>query len=290
LALSEKDSGKKRQIIALASQLNRRELSLQGLVLEQKATDGDYAATITTLDQILRVHPQRKAEFFPLLAEALAQPETTQLFADLLRNPLPWRDAFLTFAVSDPRTLDALTKLRGDIDPDNLAFDQKLIASLVARGSLPQAVSSYRRVNAPDRQERAAPWQAAYPPLDWKLSDVAGLRAQPNKPMTELEFYIDPGNGGVLASKTIPAPASRFTIRMNSEIEPVAQSKDLKLQVSCQGEATPFFEEAFAPGSAVFQIDTKPGCAYVELAIAGRSWTGSSGLSGKFGALEITSK
>ena len=61
------------KIVALASRLNRRELALQGLVLQQKANEGDYAWD----NHYARSNPPRaprtaKAEFFPLLVDCLS--------------------------------------------------------------------------------------------------------------------------------------------------------------------------------------------------------------------------
>jgi hypothetical protein len=287
LALAQTDTNKRNQIVALASRLNRREISLQGLVLQQKVEGGDYAGSIETLDQILRVHPERQAEFFPLLVEALARTETIPAFSDLLRNDLPWRDAFLGFAVKDPRTLENLAQIRKGISPDNLAFDQRLIAGLVAQRDIREAAAIYGLAVASNQKMATVSWQSDYPPFDWKLSDTSGLRARANKKLDTLEFSIEPGNGGILASKLISAPPSPFKIGMRVTNEPSSQIKDLKLQISCWNEASPFFEQAFLSGSSVFEIAGNPGCAYLQVAIAGRAWTGSNALAGNLGPLQL---
>jgi len=290
LAMSEPDPEQRRQIVALASRLNRRELALQGLVLQQKANEGDYAGTITTLDQILRVHPERQAEFFPLLVDALAQKETKQAFSNLLRDDLPWRDAFLGFAVNEPRTLDNLADIREEISLDNLTFDRRLIVGLVAQGNLEKALAVYNLASGPQQGNSASSWKSDYPPFDWELADTAGLRAQADKSLSNLEFSIEPGNGGVLASRLIPAPGSPFQVRISHEVEPLSQTKDLQFRISCMGQAKPFFGDTFSVGESVFQIRNRPDCPYLTIAIAGRAWTGSSALNGKLGTLKISPK
>jgi hypothetical protein len=287
IALAQTDTNKRNQIVTLASRLNRRELSLQGLVLQQKVEGGDYAGSIETVDQILRVHPERQAEFFPLLVDALARTETKPAFSDLLRNDLPWRDAFLGFAVKDPWTLDNLAQIRKEISPDNLAFDQRLIAGLVAQGNIREAATIYELAVATNQKMGTASWQSDYPPFDWKLSDTSGLRARANKSLDTLEFSIEPGNGGILASKLIPAPPAPFKIRIRVAGDPSAQIKDLKLQISCWQQASPFFEGTFVSEASVFNITNNPGCAYLQVAIAGRAWTGSSALGGTLGLMQL---
>jgi hypothetical protein len=279
--MSEPDPEQKRQIVALASGLNRRELALQGLVLQQKSNERDYDGTVTTLDQILRVHPERQAEFFPLLVDALAQRETKQAFSTLLRDDLPWRDAFLKFAVNDPRTLDNLADIREEISLDNLTFDRRLIVGLVAQGNLETALAVYNLASGSQQEDSTSSWKSDYPPFDWELAETAGLRAQADKSLSNLEFSIEPGNGGVLASRLIPAPRSPFQVRINHEVEPLSQTKDLQFRIWCRGQAKPFFEGAFRVGESVFQIGNRPDCRYLTIAIAGRAWTGSSTLSGK---------
>ncbi|MEQ5789347.1 hypothetical protein J3454_15755 [Erythrobacter sp. NFXS35] len=290
LALSEADPQKRRRIVTLASNLNRREISLQALVLQQRAEANDYAATIDTLDQILRVHPERQAEFFSLLVNALTQRETRTAFSNLVRDPLPWRDAFLGFAVGKPEALENLAAIRQDIDLDNRAFDQRLIAGLVAQGRIDEAASLYNLVAGSEQGTPAGSWQADYPPFDWQLADTPGLRAQSNSDGTRLEFSVDPGEGGILASRIIPAPSSAFEIRVPHELDPSSEREDLKLRVSCVGQITPFFEDTFANRKSVFAIRRRPDCQYLEVAIAGRAWTGSRALSGTFGELQVISR
>lgn len=289
VALAQEDPIKRRKVISLASRLNRRELSLQGLVLQQKANDGDYSGAINTLDEILRVHPERGLEFFPLLVDALLQKEARLAFSRLLGTDLPWRDAFLGFAVSDQRTLDNLAAIRKVISLDNIAFDQRLIAGLVAQGKIEAAADIYSLAAPSKQQQGEVSWQSDYPPFDWKLTDTAGFRAEANKSLSGLEFSIEPGNGGILASKLIPAPEVPFEIRIAHDIDPLAQTKDLKLKISCSGQAAAFFEEPFAVGESIFKVGTRPNCRYLTIDIVGRAWTGSNAINGRIMAFELKS-
>jgi len=51
--------------------------------MEQRLASGDYRGVIATLDQLLRVHPEYSADFFPVLQQALVIPGTQDAFADL---------------------------------------------------------------------------------------------------------------------------------------------------------------------------------------------------------------
>jgi len=289
LALSLQDPVRREKIVQLASQLNRRDLPLQGLVLESRVAAGDYAGTIATLDQILRVHPQRQAEFFPILTGALRQRATISAFRNLLSDPVPWRDAFLMHAAADADAARNLADIREATDFGNSEFDKSLIANLARNGDLEVAARLYRKIgNASPTNEFL--WSSAYPPFDWTFAQQPGLRAQLSKNDRDLEFAIDQGNGGALASKLIRRPSDRFTVTVRYELTDPSLGKDLKLSLMCNGQSQPFFESSFADQKGRFNIDQNPGCDYLVLAIIGRSWTGGSALNGSITDVLITAR
>lgn len=280
LALSEKDASRRRQIVELASRLNRRELSLQSLVLQMKADAGDYPGTIATLDQILRVNPERQAEFFPALTTALRQSVTLPEFRSLLAEPIPWRDAFILSAVNDPAAARNLATIRLSVDFDNSEFDKLLIASLARAGDFQTAAALYRKFRGRSGAQAVLDWSSDYPPFDWSLTNERGLQAQQGRDGRELEIAIDPGNGGVLASRLVELPDGPFTITVRHLLSSPALAKDLKMSLSCFGEAQPFFEGTFADRKGRFDIIDTPACDYVLLSLSGRSWTGAEPLNG----------
>lgn len=287
LALSEADPVRQKRLVDLASRLNRRDSALQGLVLQSKVNSKDYAGTIETLDQILRVNPERGAEFYPLLTKALRQPVTIPAFRDLLSRPLPWRDAFLIYAVTDPVAARNLATIRKDIKIDNREFNQALTANLVRNGDLVAAADLYRRLAKPSAS-KAGEWSADFPPFDWTFANEAGIRAQPSRDGRSLEFAVDPGNGGVLASRLVLRPAQPFTVRVKHEVASGSSVEDLKLTLTCLGGNGPFFETALESGKESFEVRQAPACDYMLLAIHGRAWTGSEPLNGSLSAVRVT--
>ncbi len=291
LALSETNLQRRREIITLARRMTRRDSALQGLALQQKRDDQQFAGAISILDQILRVHPEREDELFPLLADAIRLPDTRPAFVRLLRKPLPWRDAFLVFSLGEKRTLGNLAYIRERITLDNLEFDQRLIAGLAKEGDMQAAEKIYRRVAASSKGRSAgdsAGWVSVYPPFDWKLVDTKAMRAQPDFSQDGLEFYVEPGNGGALASRVIERPDGRLSIAFDLEMQPIDKISDVKLQMTCWGQATPFFEKPLSLMKNIVRIDEFPSCPFVELAIITRAWTGGRALTGTLTPLKIT--
>lgn len=291
LVIGAKDSQKRRELLTRASLLNRRDVVLQGLVLEQHIADIDYNASILTLDQLLRVHPERSQNFFPILTQALAVDGTVPVFAQLLESPLPWRDAFLGSAVADERARLNLARLRERIDFGNLEFDRRLISGLVAQGEIAAAADLYTAISTPPAREDAKPslaWRAEYPPFDWQLADDAGLRAQPGDDPEKLEISVRPGRGGVLAARVLQTPAAPFAIGIAHDVTPVGQIEDVRLQLTCAGATAPFYDESFTAGVSRFAVQTVPdACDHLRLVIFGRSWSGLPALRGTISTVAV---
>ncbi|AUX69641.1 hypothetical protein CHX26_09165 [Porphyrobacter sp. HT-58-2] len=287
LALSEPDPSRQRRIIELASSLNRRELALQGLVLQSKIDAQDYAGTMETLDQILRVYPQRRAEFYPYLTAALSEEATIPAFRKLLADPLPWRDSFLMHALRDPAATRNLGVIRQSIALDNAEFDRALIATLVRNGELGAAATLYGKFASARGRTARSGWAADFPPFDWAFADEPGLRAQLAKGGDTLEFTIDSGNGGALASRLLALPDAPFTIVVKHEVGPNSSVKDLKLLLACPGQASPFFEASFADSNGTFVVSQRPRCTYVNLVLSGRAWTDGDALEGTITSVTV---
>jgi hypothetical protein len=279
LTIVQKDRARRERMMSLASRLNRRELSLQSVVLQFRAETGDYPQTMNTLDQILRVHPQRQADFFPVLTNALRQRATLTAFRELLAKPLPWREAFLMHAVNDPLAARNLATIRRTVEPNNPDFDRALIANLARNGDLETAASVYGRLIRSGSRGSAFTWTSEYPPFDWSFADEAGLRAQLTPNRRNLEFAVDPGNGGLLATRVMSVPRAPFTIIIKYRLDKNSSANDLKLKLECFGEAA-FFESPFEVARGRFDISQTPNCEYVTLSVAGRAWTGANPLNG----------
>ncbi|WP_416832699.1 MAG: hypothetical protein ACMUJI_06845 [Erythrobacter sp.] len=293
LALSESDAASSKQIINLASRFNRRDMTLQRLVLQTRVVDADYPAMIETLDQMLRVRPERGSEFYAILTVALRQEATIPQFTDLLGKPLPWRDSFLEYAVRQDGVLSNLAAIRESIAINNLEFDRRLIANLANGGDVATAARIYSLASQSGRAPsdlRHTSWSSDYPPFEWTFADEARFRAQTRSGEGSLEFTVEPGNGGVLATKLLAAPEGAFAVAVPADVEPLGSLRDMKLILRCWGNAEPFFEESFANRNGEFLVENAPSCQYMQLEITARAWTGSSSIAGTLEPVKVVER
>lgn len=282
LALAQPDAETRRNILRVAHQLNRRDLALQGLVLREHLETQDYTNTIATLDQILRVHPGYSSEFFPLLSEALANPQTVPVFADMLDGTSPWHERFINYAVGQPRLLASLAELHPDLAIADTGFDRRLIAGLVKEGEVAEAEALYQGVKdksqTPDEGSQSG-WASVFQPFEWWLVDEAGFRAQPALDSNVLEVSVRSGKGGVFARRLLSAPDTPFTIKIPHAINPADRTRDVRLQLFCLNKTEPFVDEEFAVGKNSFTINQVPeGCEHLTLALWARAWSGGRNL------------
>ena len=291
LAMAASDDDTRREILEIASRLNRRDLTLQSLILQEHIAEADYPATIATLDQLLRVHPERSREFFPVLVSALTREEAVPLFAEMLDGSSAWHNRFLNFAVKQPEALPNLALLRHEIFFDDEDLDRALVTRFAALSDIEAAENLYRHVTGSDSgvfNQGVLDWRADYPPFEWLFVDQPGFRAQRSRKGNQLELAVRPGKGGPIAARLIKAPESPFAIRIKHRIAPVEKERDVRLQLTCEGRSNPFYDERFSRQGEGFRIDSLPSdCQFIVLAINPRAWSGRSALSGTVDQIEV---
>ncbi len=291
IALGEEDEGLQADILEAASKINRRDLNLQSQILRKHLAAQDYDRSINTLDQILRVHPEYSPEFFPVLGEALDQPETIPLFAEILDGSAAWHERFLNYTVRQRVALPSLAALRPLITSATVDFDKRLIAGLTGQGDSERAAAIYRLASGNEgRADLNEPlgWASEYPPFEWQFIDEAGFRAQPSRDGDELELFVRPGKGGLIAGRLLQAPDGPFAIRIEHDIKPIHQREDASLALTCTNGSAPVLTQTLEQPTDTFQVQALPqDCDYMVLAINARAWTGRSALRGSIKQISV---
>jgi len=288
LALAEDDPEKRKQILDAALALNRREPRLQAVVLQQQVADADYPAAIASLDRILRVKPSQYSELFPFLINVFAQEGAIEEFAKILDGSSEWHGRFFRFAASQPSALSNLAELRGQMSFNDEITDQTLLRSLVREGEVATAYSLYQRIADADATNAVGAWSNDYPPFDWSLTDEAGLRAQPSLSGKELEISVRPGKGGVVARRLIRALKRPFSIVVEHDIDSQQALQDIDVLVKCAGQTSAILEANLVRQGNGYRIDNLPSdCAFIEISLAARAWSGRSALNENIEAVDV---
>ncbi len=292
LIMAETDDQARSEMLRVAAQMNRREASLQAQVIQDALANNNYDRSINALDQLLRVHPELREGFFPILGDALAQGETIPLFAEMLDGSSDWHERFLSYAITQPTLLPNVAVLRPQITVENENLDRRLIFGLAGLGDLTAAQEVLKAAtgrNSTLASLGTLDWRADFAPFDWSFTDKTGLRAQLSRNKAELELFARPGRGGPLATRLLAAPDAPFSITIDHRVAQKEQARDVRLQLICSGETTPFLDERFGDSPQTFEINALgEGCDYVALALVGRAWSGRSPLNAAIRSIEIT--
>lgn len=294
LALASDTKQSRTEAVNLASVLNRRELTLQGLVLQEHVLAENYGGAIGTIDELLRVRPSRSAELFPVLLSVFAEDGNVEEFARVLDGTSPWHKQFFRYALGKPEALTNLLKLRFRQSFGDQRLDQTLVRNLAEEGNLDASFVLYSRLSDPETVEQSKQvlnWISTFEPFDWSFVDNAEFRAQTSRNSNELELYIRPGNGGQFAKRIIRAPKVPFTISAEHEIGPSNSYQDVKIAVTCIENGKLVSEASFGEEGISESISSLPfGCSYLEIALHGRAWSGQSALRGEISPIVLSAR
>ncbi|MEM9312473.1 MAG: hypothetical protein AAGA34_13605 [Pseudomonadota bacterium] len=292
-ALSAPDEASKERILAAATQLNRRDLSLQGLVMEQRLERADYDGTVATLDQILRVHPEYSSEFFPILQEALVAPGSQAAFEAMLDGSSSWHERFLANAVRSDEARVALAAIRPAIAVSDSDFDRRLIGGLAQQGEFQLAQSVYDFLGAGEDGQgndlgTTLAWEGQYPPFDWEFVSERDIRAQESLDASTLELFVRPGQGGVVARRYIAALDQGCGLATSLDVSRTLLAGRVRLSVFCSASVEPFASFDLAKGANTLAIPAAPeDCVSWRLEVYARTFRDEPTLRGDLDPLEL---
>lgn len=288
MAMAQTDPQARRDILEKASAINRRDLLLQGLVLEDAVARKDYAGALATFDRILRVHPEQSATFFPILTNALKNPAAAQELGAILERDSPWHKGFLEFAASDGDALPNLARLRLTKIKVDTRVDQRLISGLVKRGNIGLAHQVYRKATGQEEQTGRLGWGQQFPPFDWKMADEPGFRAQPSLGDIALDVFIRGGKGGILAERLVRSRDVPGVLKITHRLAPAGQVADVRVQISCPGDETPLLDRPLRIQPMRIPVPALASrCGFMRVALYGRAWSGRSSIRGEITQFEF---
>ncbi|WP_284123826.1 hypothetical protein [Parerythrobacter aestuarii] len=293
LALEMQDQGAQAEFLELATNLNRRDVSLQGVLLQNRVSAADYAGVFETVDRILRVNPDLSEQFFPILVQALGDEQGKEQLAGLLRDPPQWLEDFAMFAVENDAAVETLADLRRGSSMDYKYFDARLIARLVAVGDLKTAYETYSSIrdqSAQDQPEASGLWRNQYQPFDWRLANRSGFRAQISRTGNSLDVFVRPGQAGVLAERIVPVAGSgagmKLTIKHSLDRSALPM---MRVNFLCGNNTQPFRSVEFPASESVISIADRPAqCEFVRMTIYARPGSTGTPIDGAIESVSLT--
>ena len=292
LALQISDPEQQAAFLDLATRLNRRDVSLQGVLLQNRVGAEDYAGVFQTVDRILRTSPELSEQFFPILLTAFQDEKGLAEVATLTEEESPWIRRFFLFAVDQPNVLGQLAELRSRSNLDSVLLDQQLIANLAERGDFETARELYSRAIANAGREttpNSLGWFSDYAPFDWRLTNRSGLRAQIERDGSSLDIRVRAGQSGILADRTFRAPAGNFRISIAHSLGPVDQLENTRVQLRCGNTQEPFYTGSLSPERMRIDVNARPdGCDYVRFTLYARVMSTERALAGSIDRVEIS--
>lgn len=264
--LSSNDPIANSDALRLASALNRRDSNLQGLVLENAILSKDEGRAVVAIDQILRIHPEYAKELFPLLLDAFTQPGSVEAFVRYLNGSAPWHEDFYIFALSSDAALPSLAQARASLGFLPQTFDQRLIERLIKVDRIATAHSVYLKATGRPKSlgSDTLGWDSGFPPLDWRLEDRAGFRAQKSLNSPNLELAVSPGKGGVVASRLLERSDGSYKVSVNIIGASTESFENLRLALRCKDETQAFEETQLQVGLNQWSLSAsdQPACQY----------------------------
>lgn len=291
LALELQDQVEQAAFLDLAGKLNRRDVSLQGVLLQNRVVAEDYAGVFQTVDRILRVNPELSEQFFPILLTAFQDEKGLAEVSTLTEEESPWIRRFFLYAVEQPAVLEQLAELRSRSNLESKLLDQQLIANLADQGDFETASRLYAKAVA-DAGRPVTPgtldWYSDYTPFDWRLTNRSGLRAQIERDGSSLDVNIRPGQSGILADRKFRAPAGAFRIAITHSLGPVDQLENTRVQLRCGNRPEPIYTGTLVPERTTVSIADRPqDCAYVRLTLYARVLSTERGMSGNIESVQV---
>ncbi|MAK99199.1 MAG: hypothetical protein CL807_01725 [Citromicrobium sp.] len=281
------------RILAAASNISRREALLQTALMIQASARGDDAATLPIIDALLRVNPEATGTIGNGLVQALRQEAAIPELRKLMAGGAPWSDAFLISASRDAEAVDNLVRLRlalppeADISPET---DRELVVNLVRAGNFGGAIALYRAFDPSGKtaaQAQQLDWKAQFPPFDWGLADSYDAYARTRRE-GGLAIRVQPGSGGVLATRMLDLPSQVTALRIEHAIDIAGDRDTLSAKLTCAGDGPELSAKDFTTSPVVLPVPARPaGCDVLVLSIEGRAWSTGDTIEGPITAIKL---
>lgn len=293
LALAQDDADQRAASLDTVSELSLRGRLLNFALMQSAAEAGDNEAALAALDRLMVLYTNVRSQLIPAMAEYLQDENTMPAFEEILRTDPEWAGALFSYRGGGPDSVGTLGALRvrlGDaVSIDPLA-DRQLLRSLVAADHWEEATALYDLLGGSEEaiggDTAELDWADTFPPFEWQLADDRDFHARPDLDGVDISVRIDGGRGGDFAQRLVSWPEGANHLWIEHTMGPLAQLSDMSVRLSCAETNEVLAEADFMPSVTTVQLPQTE-CQWIEIALAGRSWSGSTRLSGEISRIRF---
>ncbi len=244
-AAAQQRPAQARKILQTAERVSRRDLGVQLWLIEDAVQRQDVVRALRHYDSALRVSLGSRELLFPILGQALEQPQMRAPLANILSRDPPWAEAFYYSLAENPPAGGALHDLLGRVDRRVLLRSRAplhvLVANLAGRNDNGAAVRVYRLLNddpaaAGLLRNGGFDRENSVPPLDWQIEQAGSLAIA----QEDGRLLIDgsSGSGGVVARQALALPSGAYRVSFRHGAEPQRAFRP-SLLIRCAPTSTP---------------------------------------------------
>ncbi len=293
LAMAQADADQRAATLDAVSELSLRGRLLNFGLMQSAAEAGDNEAALAALDRLMVLYTNVRSQLIPAMAAYLEDESTLPAFEQVLRTDPEWAGSLFSYRGGGPESVGALGRLRvelGDAVTIDPADDRQLLRSLVTADHWEEATALYALLGgsgaASGGDPNALDWANAFPPFEWQLADERDFHARPGRDNATVDIRIDAGRGGDFATRLVAWPEGTTHLWIEHSMEPLAQLSDMSVRLTCAETEEVLAEAEFMPSVTTAQLPQTE-CQWIEIALAGRAWTGRTGLSGEITAIRF---
>lgn len=237
----------KKILMQNAYQISRREQMVLAWLMRDSEERQNVDDLLQYYDISIRTNSSASALILPVMANALSNADSINIFREILSNRPPWARQFWQLASSNAAAVENAAVLRTqlyDIREDQRNYaDASLLATLISNYHFNDAFQLYNLLKSGGATDRDRDKQkenvvknsdfsalSPYPPLDWQIFSDADYGAS----IADSRLYISAINdsGGLFARQLINLEARPY--QLDIAIQQQAGAEDnLTLQLSC---------------------------------------------------------
>jgi len=164
------------------------------------------------------------------------------------------------------------------------------VVNLVRAGNFGGAIALYRAFDSSGKtaaQAQQLDWKAQFPPFDWGLADSYDAYARTRRE-GGLAIRVQPGSGGVLATRMLDLPPQVTALRIEHAIDIAGDRDTLSAKLTCAGDGPELSAKDFTTSPVVLPVPARPaGCDVLVLSIEGRAWSAGEIIEGPITAIKL---